>query len=104
MSTTCVFLVQLEQNYYYVGESIDPIKRLEELREGLGPAWTNYHKPIGIIETHPFKQVTDLDVYTKLYMRKYGFDRVRGGSFQDVVLRADQQAAIHEDLQNCIIA
>ena len=81
MQTTCIYVVQLEHGKYYVSASDDPEKELEELREGLGIFWTQIHKPVRIVERSRFKRIDELDRYTKLAMRKYGLEHVRGGSW-----------------------
>ena len=96
-STTTIFILQLEHGKYYVGESQDPIKALEEHREGLGPFWTKIHRPIRIIQTVPFKQREDLNNYTKLAMRKYGLENVRGGIWEAARLSDAERHALHDD-------
>ena len=103
--TISLFLVQLEHGKYYVGESVDPIKRLEELREGLGPFWTQIHKPIRLAEVIPFQNVGDVDAYAKRTMRTYGVDNVRGGRWEEARLSDADRHALHEDLEHgCTVA
>ena len=96
-NTTTIFILQLEHGKYYVGESKDPIKALEEHREGLGPFWTRIHRPIRINQTIPFKQSEELHKYTKLAMRKYGLENVRGGIWEAIRLTDSERHALHVD-------
>ena len=107
MSTTSIYILQLEHGKYYVGESKDPVKAIEEHREGLGPFWTRIHKPVRIEEVFPFKSANEVDLYTKTTMRKYGIENVRGGSFQDARLKDADRHRLHSEFQdqsNCLIA
>lgn len=108
IASTSIFVVQLEHDKFYVGESIDPVKRLEELREGLGPQWTHLHKPLHLAEVHQFKSASALDTYVKMFMRRHGMEHVRGGSYESPVLSDAQRLAIYEELHGessgCCIA
>ena len=103
--TTSIYILQLEHGKYYVGESIDPYKAVEEHREGLGPVWTKIHKPIRIQKIIPFKQYDELDFYVKLAMRDYGVENVRGGSWEAMRLSDSDRHSLHHDNSSaCVIA
>jgi len=103
-TTTSIYVLQLEHGKYYVGESIDPIKAMEEHREGLGPAWTQIHKPIRMLEMMHFKQFDEVDFYTKLHMRTYGIDNVRGGSWSGMRMSDSDRHALHNDnSSSCLV-
>ena len=50
-------------------------------------AWTNTYKLLNIIE---LLESTDIDDVTLKYMKKYGIENVRGGSWQQMKLSEDQ--------------
>jgi predicted GIY-YIG superfamily endonuclease len=100
MQTTCIYVVQLEHGKYYVSASDDPEKELEELREGLGIFWTQIHKPVRIVERSRFKRIDELDRYTKLAMRKYGLEHVRGGSWESARLSDRDRQVLHDEIIN----
>lgn len=103
--TTSIYILELEHGKYYVGESLDPIKAFEEHREGLGPVWTQIHKPIRIQQIMHFKQLDELDFYIKLTMRTHGVENVRGGSWSGVRLTDADRHALHNDNSAaCVIA
>jgi len=103
--TISLYLVQLEHGKYYVGESKDPVKSLEELREGLGPFWTQIHKPLRLIEVIGFQPEGSVDAYTKRMMRTYGLENVRGGRWSEARLADTDRHALHEDLEHgCVVA
>ena len=105
MSQTSIYVLQLEHGKYYVGEAIDPQKALQEHREGLGPQWTQIHKPLRIQKINAFKQADELDFYVKLVMREYGVENVRGGSWEAMRLNDSDRHALHNDNSAaCVIA
>ncbi len=69
-----VYILKLEHGKWYVGRSINVERRVKEMKEE-GNTWTQMHKILGVgevIENGDLKQIT-LD-----YMRKYGWENVRG--------------------------
>jgi predicted GIY-YIG superfamily endonuclease len=98
MQTTCLYVAQLEHGKYYVGAADDPDKALEALREGLGPFWTQIHKPIRIVERSRFKRTDELDRHTKMAMRKYGMEHVRGGSWESARLSDRDRHSLHDEV------
>jgi predicted GIY-YIG superfamily endonuclease len=104
-STTSIYVLQLEHGKFYVGESVDPVKALEEHLEGLGPQWTQIHKPLRIHQTFQFKQHDELDFYVKLAMKEHGIEHVRGGSWESLRLNdSDRHALHHDNSAACVIA
>jgi hypothetical protein len=104
---TCIFILQLEHNKYFVGASQDPVKAMEEHREGLGPLWTRIHRPLGIIKRVPFQREEELDTFVKGAMRTYGLENVRGGSWSDARISDTQRHALHAELHggdDCVVA
>lgn len=103
--STSIYVLQLEHGKFYVGESVYPEKALEEHREGLGPQWTQIHKPIRIHQIIPFKQSEEVDFYTKLTMKTHGVENVRGGSWNAVRLTdSDRHALHHDNSAACILS
>lgn len=86
MSVTSFFLFELEHGKFYVGASADPVKTFEECREGLGPAWTQIHRPVRIREVVGVAHVSHLDQQVRHWMLQYGVENVRGGSWTGVRL------------------
>ncbi len=76
-----LYVLQLEGGKYYVGKTDDVAKRYSEHKAGNGSVWTKLHKPIKILETHESKSGEDETNLTKVLMRKYGVDNVRGGAY-----------------------
>jgi len=83
-----VFIYILEQqgNKYYIGKTENPKFRLDTHFKNGGCAWTKKYKPKQIIGLFPNCDAFDEDKYTIKYMKKYGIENVRGGSFCQVSL------------------
>ena len=95
-----IYVLKLEHGKYYVGRSVDPIKRYQEHLNGTGSSWTRLHEPISFLETRPEHSILDEDKLTKEYMLKYGMDHVRGGSYVTTELSAAQRTAIQTELRS----
>jgi cellular nucleic acid-binding protein len=93
-----IYVLKLEHGKYYVGRSIDPIKRYQEHLNGTGSSWTRLHEPISFLETRPEHSILDEDKLTKEYMLKYGIENVRGGSYVTLELSSAQRTAIQTEL------
>lgn len=90
----CIYVLQLENNKYYVGKSNNPLKRLTDHINSNGSAWTNKYKPLDVIEVIPNCDPFDEDKYTIKYMEQYGINNVRGGSFCRIKLSQESKATI----------
>jgi len=83
-----IYVLKLENDKYYVGQSIDIENRLIfHIKGKLGSEWTKKHKPIkeiDLIETD-FTEVNEAmfleNSITIHYMKIYGWKNVRGGDY-----------------------
>jgi hypothetical protein len=81
-----IYVLQLQNGKYYIGKSNNVRKRIQEHKVGDGAEWTKIHKVLNIVEYIDSSDNYDEDKYTLKYMKKYGIDNVRGGSFCSLVL------------------
>jgi hypothetical protein len=81
-----IYILQLEQNKYYIGKTDNPTIRLDNHFRSNGSEWTKKYKPLSIIEIISDCDNYDEDKYTIKYMEKYGINNVRGGSFCKIKL------------------
>lgn len=81
-----VYVLELEDDCFYVGKSKDVEKRFSQHLSGEGAAWTALHKPLKISEVKEHKGIFDEDNKVKVLMMVYGIDKVRGGTYSMKVL------------------
>ena len=91
-----IYVLKLKDNKYYIGKTSNPSFRLENHFNQNGSAWTKKYKPIKLYELKPDCDDDDEDKYTIQYMRKYGKDNVRGGSFCRVKLSKGDQTTLEK--------
>jgi hypothetical protein len=90
MSITNIYILKLEGNKFYVGYSSDIKKRIQEHIDGNGSSFTKKYKPIGVEKIKENVPEDHANKYVIKYMKKYGIDNVRGGSYKGSSLNKDQ--------------
>jgi cellular nucleic acid-binding protein len=81
-----IYVLQLEDNKYYIGKTHNPRFRLENHFKSSGSEWTKMYKPLKVLEIKSDCDDYDEDKITLQYMDKYGINNVRGGSFVSIKL------------------
>ncbi len=76
-----IYVLECENNKFYIGKSSNPSFRLEKHFNGEGSFWTKKYNPIKVIEIIQSTDSLDEDKITKKYMMKFGIQNVRGGSY-----------------------
>ena len=82
-----LYILPLEDGYYYVGSTTRLEKRFKEHVQGTGAAWTKLHPPLGreLVQTWEIPNMSTFqveqmeDVLTVAMQKKYGLNKVRGG-------------------------
>ena len=96
-----VYALLCQKGRIYVGKTYRPIPlRIEEHFGVNGSEWTRLYKPIKLIEHVANADEFDEDKYTKKYMKKYGIDKVRGGSYSQIQLPAYSIKVLEMELCN----
>lgn len=86
-----VYVLSLSNGKYYIGKSYQLKVRLGAHIVGEGSSWTQKYKPNKVVETINGDD-GDEDKTTLRYMKQYGIENVRGGSFCRVTLsRSDRE-------------
>lgn len=85
-----IYILLLEGNRYYIGNSGYFIKAYQQHIDKKGCEWTKIHRVVNILKVITETNEYTLDDCVIEYMKKYGVDNVRGGSFEDVVLSPAQ--------------
>lgn len=84
---TIIYVLKCEKDNYYVGKTSRPLHtRITDHFKENGSEWTKRYPPINVVEVKEKADEFDEDKYTKMYMKKYGIDRVRGGTYTQLVL------------------
>jgi predicted GIY-YIG superfamily endonuclease len=97
--STSIYVLRLEGGRYYIGKSDNVIKRYQEHLNGSGSAWTKKYPPIKLELTRPIQGDHDENNTTKDYMKKYGIEKVRGGSYTQMALPEDVKVLLERELR-----
>jgi predicted GIY-YIG superfamily endonuclease len=81
-----IYILELNDGKYYIGKSNNIHYRYKQHLNGEGSEWTKKYHPIRIIHNFISQNEFDEDSTTKFYMKKYGIDNVRGGSYCQIIL------------------
>lgn len=81
-----IYVLQLLNDKYYVGKTMNPHFRFDNHFTHNGTEWTKLNRPLKILELIPNCDDYDEEKYTYKYMDKYGIDNVRGGSYTSPIL------------------
>ena len=93
---TYIYILKLKSNKYYIGKTSNPKFRLDSHFNYNGSSWTKKYKPINIHQLIPDCDIFDEDKYTLKYMKKYGINNVRGGSFCQMKLTNENKKIIEK--------
>lgn len=83
---TFIYVLKLTNDKFYIGKTENPRYRLENHFSQKGAAWTRKYRPVELFELIPDCDAFDEDKYTIKYMKKYGMQNVRGGSFCEILM------------------
>ena len=75
-----IYVLKLRCNKYYIGKSYNAHVRISQHNVGNGAHWTKIYKPVSVVSVIDGDS-GDEDKITLKYMKKYGVENVRGGTF-----------------------
>ena len=75
-----VYILELEGGNWYVGWSADLHTRIASHFLGAGSKWTQLHRPVDVHSVKPGCTLPETCM-TVAMMCRYGWERVRGGSY-----------------------
>jgi predicted GIY-YIG superfamily endonuclease len=81
-----IYTLLLKNNKYYIGKTKNPKYRLQQHYNSYGSEWTKKYSPIKLIQLTKSNGDFNEDIVVFKYMRKYGINNVRGGSFSKLNL------------------
>ena len=94
-----IYVLKCAKGRYYIGKTDRPIKeRIIEHFTRNGSEFTKKFIPQSIVKVIENADNLDEDKYTKIYMKKYGVDKVRGGSYAMIDLPDYKLAALYDEL------
>lgn len=97
---TFIYVLKCDQEKYYVGKTNKSvIERFGEHINNPG-VWTKKYKPIKIIESFESFSEFDEDTTTLKYMKKYGIDNVRGGTYTQINLPKYQYRTLQNQINH----
>lgn len=96
---TTVYVLELESKKYYVGQTNDFKKKLEEHKNGKGVEWTQKYKFKCVKKAVPGDSFTE-NYYTLLYMNMHGVENVRGGIYHHVKLPFESMVTLRRELNH----
>lgn len=95
-----VYALQLEKGKYYIGKTAYPCISFDKICYNLYSKWIKLYKPIKLFMLIPFCTDYDEDKYVKIFMKKYGINNVRGGSFCSLELSSYTITNLEKILNN----
>ena len=90
MIITNIYILKLVDNKYYIGFTDNIKKRVQEHIDGNGSSFTKMYRPINLVKVYENVNPEKVDVSIIKYMKKFGVDNVRGGSYKNVKLKKTQ--------------
>lgn len=93
------YVLKLTDDKWYIGKSSNPEVRIEDHKTGNGSEWTKLHSPLSVVEIIPIRDGLEEDLITKRYMRIYGIENVRGGTYTTIGLSSNVIKLLSKELQ-----
>jgi predicted GIY-YIG superfamily endonuclease len=81
-----IYLLTCQQGKYYVGKTNNIARRYEQHKSGRGAEWTKIYPPIRYDVVGKVETVFDEEYTTKIYMKQFGIDNVRGAQYVQINL------------------
>ena len=81
-----VYALELSDGKYYIGCERKDVNTVDRHMSGNGTPWTTQHKPISVIEKFVGEK-KDEKLLTLLYMKKFGYQNVRGYAWSQINMK-----------------
>lgn len=95
---TTIYVLKCDQDKYYIGKTNRSVE--ERFQEHLNNpcAWTRKYPPTHVIHSFESRFDFDEDMTTLEYMKRYGINNVRGGTYTQVFLPKHQYFTIKNQI------
>lgn len=97
-----IYIVQCLSDKYFVYRSKCSDLNLQHFKTNRCN-WTNKYIPLVIIDIINNCDMFDEDKYVKIYMKKFGIDNVRGGTYIDIILTKNCLLYLNKELNRCLL-
>jgi len=95
-----LYVLRCDCDKFYIGKTNRHVNsRIYEHFKNKGSLWTRIYKPIDVVETFKISSNMFEDIHTKLYMKQYGIDNVRGGSYSTLYLPTYKIRALEDEFR-----
>jgi len=94
-----IYVLQCQSGKYYIGKTTDVMRRFNDHKIGKGSAWTNKYKPTKMLECRTLTGEHAENNTTKDYMKKYGIENVRGGSYSQIQLPKEVVSLLEREIR-----
>lgn len=95
-----IYALKLENDKYFVGATANLSKTYSQHVNEARFEWTVENPVIGFLFVCAEKESSDEITYTRLLMKKYGVENVRGGLISNVILTDKQMESITKHLDH----
>lgn len=93
-----IYVLKCESDKFYIGRTTQPNFRIDKHFKGNGAAWTTMYPPKEVVHVEHNADPFDEDKFVKIYMKQYGIDNVRGGSYSQIKLGHDIVKLLEKEL------
>ena len=98
-TTLKAYVIECAENYYYVGITDCLTDTWFHHINGIESIWTKIHKPLRVVTVIDEAETHDEFSLIKLYMARFGIEKVRGGNYWQVTLSPTQISDLKEAIQ-----
>ena len=92
------YVLQLENNKYYVGTTNNLNQRLNDHFTGNGAEWTKQNKPVKVVKTFNANNYDSEKDTTLRYMSRSGVDNVRGSGYSQRYMSNSYKNSVKEEI------
>lgn len=95
-----IYVLKLVHDKFYVGKTKNILNRVSIHNIKPSCSWLKKYKILDLEEVKESRGQFDEDNTTKTYMKKYGMDNVRGGSYTTMSLTKHQKVLLEKELRS----